>query len=98
MISPNWLENLRGSDWPYNPGWDTFDEGHLLEDGYNPAEFQWVHGLHENGDKRLVHQSVAASNSPFWNVRATEGTITKHDGWASYPIWCALLQIVLEQN
>ena len=95
-IAPNWLEELRGPEQPFNPGWDTSDSGSALATGYNQAKFQWAHGLHENGDKNFARQSVASANSPFWNVRATENTIAQHDGWASYPLWCALHQIVLE--
>ncbi len=62
--------------------------------GRNGASVQWRHALYLPGQKNRF--SVATGTSPFWNVRALDTAIRRHDKWASYPTWCAINQIVLD--
>lgn len=63
--------------------------GHL-----HHASVQWRHAVYL---PRTGHAfSVAPANSPFWNVRALDTAIKGHAGWAKFPIWCALNQLVLD--
>ncbi len=62
--------------------------------GRNGASVQWRHALYLPGMKNRF--SVATGTSPFWNVRALDTAIRRHDKWASYPTWCAINQIVLD--
>ncbi|MGR1582909.1 hypothetical protein ACSSNL_15750 [Thalassobius sp. S69A] len=62
--------------------------------GRNPASVQWRHSLWLPYQKNRI--SVASSRSPFWNVRALDTAIKDHHGWVSYPMWCAINQLVLD--
>lgn len=58
------------------------------------ASVQWRHAVYL---PRTGHAfSVAPANSPFWNVRALDTAMRGHAGWAKFPIWCALNQLVLD--
>ena len=61
---------------------------------HNAASVQWRHNLNLEG--QLNRASVAGPHSPFWNVRALDTAVRDHAGWVSYPTWCALHQIVLD--
>jgi hypothetical protein len=41
-------------------------------------------------------ESIVTSNDPMWNLRAYETTLAFHDGYVSYPLICALNQLVLD--
>lgn len=62
--------------------------------GRNGASVQWRHALYLPGQRNRF--SVATGTSPFWNVRALDTAIRRHDKWASYPTWCAINQLVLD--
>jgi hypothetical protein len=62
--------------------------------GRNGASVQWRHALYLPEQRNRL--SVATGTSPFWNVRALDTAIRRHDKWASYPTWCAINQLVLD--
>jgi hypothetical protein len=41
-------------------------------------------------------QSIITSNDPMWNIRAYDTTLAFHDGYVSYPLICALNQLVMD--
>jgi len=41
-------------------------------------------------------RAITVANDPFWNVRALDSAVAEHNNYVSYPLWCALNQIVLD--
>ena len=41
-------------------------------------------------------QSIITSDDPMWNIRAWDTTIAFHGGYVSYPLICALNQLVMD--
>jgi hypothetical protein len=41
-------------------------------------------------------QSIITSNDPMWNIRAYDNVVALHDGYVSYPLICALNQLVMD--
>lgn len=41
-------------------------------------------------------QSIITSNDPMWNIRAWDTTLAFHGGYVSYPLICALNQLVMD--
>jgi hypothetical protein len=102
-----WLRAARAPDQPgYLPqqNWDygyraNPPEGQTkylknLGGPLNEASIQWRQGLYTRANLNAL--SVSPGTTPFWNVRALDSAIRGHAGWASYPIWCALNQMVLD--
>lgn len=101
-----WLREARQEalDDPGLPSWDygyvrDAEEGELrylrnIGGNLHHASVQWRHAVYL---PRTGHAfSVAPANSPFWNVRALDTAIKGHAGWAKFPIWCAINQLVLD--
>jgi hypothetical protein len=61
----------------------TVREGHV--------ESQFRHGYLHSG-----MQPITRANDPFWNVRAFDTAMKRHDGYVSYPLMCAIHQLVLD--
>jgi len=59
------------------------DNGHL--------EIQFRQYLLKSGT-----ESIITSNDPMWNIRAYDTTLAFHDGYVSYPLICALNQLVMD--
>lgn len=59
------------------------DNGHL--------EIQFRQYLLKSGT-----QSIISSNDPMWNIRAYDNVVALHDGYVSYPLICALNQLVMD--
>lgn len=78
--------------------WDT---GHgrnsiLWVDRRRGITAQFRHGLSLPGFGTGQLASIAAANSPFWNVRAYDSAISLHSNFVNYPLWCSLNQLVLD--
>jgi hypothetical protein len=41
-------------------------------------------------------ESIITSNDPMWNIRAYDTTLAFHGGYVSYPLICALNQLVMD--
>ena len=39
---------------------------------------------------------IVQADDPFWNVRAFDTALKKHDGYVSYPLICAINQLVMD--
>jgi pimeloyl-ACP methyl ester carboxylesterase len=59
------------------------DNGHL--------EVQFRQYLLKSGT-----ESIITSNDPMWNIRAYDTTLAFHGGYVSYPLICALNQLVMD--
>jgi len=62
----------------------TMDGGRL--------ESRFRHGLANSGMAPIVR-----GNDPFWNVRVFETGMRDHDGYTSYPLLCAVQQLVMDR-
>ena len=61
-----------------------------LEAGRMESRFR--HGLAHSGMAPIVR-----GNNPFWNVRVFETGMREHDGYTSYPLMCAIQQLVMDR-
>ncbi|MGH1356825.1 MAG: hypothetical protein ACRBBS_17370 [Thalassovita sp.] len=103
-----WLYNTRKTRAEYHPRSGTRSQDGYWDYGlikkidalpnvaptHNKASIQWRHALWLPNQRSRI--SVASSRSPFWNVRALDTAIKEHHGWISYPMWCAINQLVLD--
>jgi len=55
-------------------------------------ESRFRHGLAHSGMAPIVR-----GNDPFWNVRVFETGMQDHDGYTSYPLMCAVQQLVMDR-
>ncbi len=55
-------------------------------------ESRFRHGLAHSGMAPIVR-----GNDPFWNVRVFETGMRDHDGYTSYPLMCAIQQLVMDR-
>lgn len=55
-------------------------------------ESRFRHGLANSGMAPIVR-----GNDPFWNVRVFETGMRDHDGYTSYPLMCAIQQLVMDR-
>lgn len=74
-------------------GWDSQDldppEGG--GDGQNSPAVRFQHGLPLTGIA-----PISLGNDPFWNVRAFDNALSRHDGYRRSSFICALSQLVLD--
>jgi hypothetical protein len=61
----------------------TWGEGHV--------ESQFRHGLQKAGMDPIV-----TANDPFWNLRAVDTALHAHSGYVSYPLICAIHELVMD--
>jgi hypothetical protein len=55
-------------------------------------ESRFRHGLAHSGMAPIVR-----GNDPFWNARVFETGMRDHDGYTSYPLMCAVQQLVMDR-
>src|SRR5215470_5066311 len=60
--------------------------------GEGRLESRFRHGLAHSGMAPIVR-----GNDPFWNVRVFETGMRDHDGYTSYPLMCAIQQLVMDR-
>lgn len=60
--------------------------------GEGRMESRFRHGLAHSGMAPIVR-----GNDPFWNVRVFETGMRDHDGYTSYPLMCAIQQLVMDR-
>jgi hypothetical protein len=60
--------------------------------GEGRMESRFRHGLAHSGMAPIVR-----GNDPFWNVRVFETGMRNHDGYTSYPLMCAIQQLVMDR-
>jgi hypothetical protein len=55
------------------------------------VESQFRHGLQKAGMDPII-----SANDPFWNIRAVDNGLHAHSGYVSYPLICAIHQLVMD--
>jgi len=99
----NWLWRARHrAPHPFGVTWDSGDAGtrgsnltpvqRSRTTGTRAAESQFRHGLLHSGMVPVVR-----ANDPFWNVRVFETGMQDHGEYTSYPLICAVQQLVMDK-
>lgn len=59
---------------------------------------QFRHSIYRGFSKRkgCGGFEITTANDPFWNVRALDSAVKYHGRFSSYPTWCAINQLVLD--
>ena len=90
--SMNWdsgyTGDASGQDDP--PNLSALRDQPSMADGRLESRFR--HGLAHSGMAPIVR-----GNDPFWNVRVFETGMRDHDGYTSYPLMCAIQQLVMDR-
>jgi hypothetical protein len=58
---------------------------------FGPPAAQFVHGFLNTG-----RAAVTRANDPFWNMRAYDNALARHDGYLLSSFICAMQQFVLD--
>jgi hypothetical protein len=53
---------------------------------------QFLHGFNLGGTAAIVR-----ANDPFWNIRAFDNALSKHDGFRLSSFICAMHQLVMDE-
>ncbi len=74
-------------------GWDSedLDPPEPLVNGQGAPAVQFQHGLPLTGIA-----PITLGNDPFWNVRAFDNALSRHDGYRRSSFICALNQLVMD--
>jgi len=99
-IADGWLRIVRNRAQGGADLWDTHYYGVRMDrvlnvDKTNRTNVQIRRSLSISGVKVATHRSIAAKNTPFWNMRAFN-SLKRHNGFYSYPTWCTINQMVLD--
>ncbi len=87
-------QTTQGTTARFDQFWAYGDGTENIAPQRNGASVLWRHQI--NLDDRKRGLSVVPGTSPFWNVRTLDTAIRGHRNWVSYPMWCALNQLVLD--
>jgi hypothetical protein len=60
--------------------------------GEGPPAAQFLHGFNLGGTAAIVR-----ANDPFWNIRAFDNALSKHDGFRLSSFICAMHQLVMDE-
>ncbi|MDR6873029.1 hypothetical protein J2Y55_004053 [Bosea sp. BE125] len=90
-IAGNWLSAARRVMTIKDPGssgmyWTSIDSGESA-----PA-LQFIHGFSLGGVA-----AITRANDPFWNMRAFDTALARHDGYMLSSFICAMNQLVMDQ-
>lgn len=106
VVVDHWLWTARAREEPHGSLWDSGYTPTVGPPNQKPnltpvrlrtapalghLESQFRHGFYFGG----MSASVRA-NDPFWNVRAYDTAMAEHDGYVSYPLMCAIHQLVMD--
>src|ERR1700676_1422485 len=59
--------------------------------GQGPPAAQFLHGFNLGGTA-----AITRANDPFWNIRAFDNELSKHDGFRLSSFICAMHQLVMD--
>jgi len=95
-LSNRWLSRARAAQKPqYGLFWDSdilaAEEPGAV--GQGPPSAQFLHGLKLTG-----LAPITRANDPFWNVRAFDNALSRHDGYRLSSFICAVAQLVLDDT
>ena len=87
---------------PYRAQYDQEEELMPTIDPLNPTRDKSL-GQYRNSQFRIGnfrngpgYINVARVHEPFWNMRVLDSAIEGHNGYVSYPTWCGLNQLILD--
>jgi len=88
----NWDSGYTADTWVQDdpPNLSALRDRPTLAAGRMESRFR--HGLAHSGMAPIVR-----GNDPFWNVRVFETGMRDHDGYTSYPLMCAIQQLVMDR-
>ena len=88
----NWLTRARGLGVGDGTFWDSA-EMKLSSGGARdgPPALHFLHGFQTAG-----MAAITRANDPFWNMRAFDNALAKHDGYMLTSFICAMNQLVLD--
>lgn len=103
-VMHGWLRQAKDDITPSSPnavGWDAGYRENSARDWVNRKlriNAQFRHQIYRGFGKhgKVANYNITTANDPFWNVRALDTAIEKHGGFNSYPTWCAINQIILD--
>jgi hypothetical protein len=80
---------------PVNPVFVSVENGKRV---VKRLETQFIQGFTPEAPKNLRQSTRPASSGydPFWNVKASTGAVSGHNGYVSYQTWCAINQLLLD--
>ena len=95
-LSNRWLIRARAAQKAqYGLFWDSDilgpEEPHVVGQGKPAAQF--LHGLQLTG-----MAPITRANDPFWNMRAFDNELSRHDGYRLTSFICAISQLVLDDT
>jgi hypothetical protein len=90
--STGWLSRaraaLQGQGGVY---WDSARLGPPVDGLHNPPALRFVHGFENAGIS-----AITRANDPFWNIRAFDDALAKHDGYMLSSFICAMNSLVMD--
>lgn len=95
-LSNRWLIRARAAQKAqYGLFWDSDILGaeELGVVGQGPPTAQFLHGLELTG-----MAPITRANDPFWNMRAFDNALSRHDGYRLTSFICAVAQLVLDDT
>jgi hypothetical protein len=95
-LSNRWLSRARAAQkQQYGLFWDS--DNLAAEEpgvaGQGPPSAQFLHGLKLTG-----LAPITRANDPFWNMRAFDNALSRHDGYRLSSFICAVAQLVLDDT
>lgn len=88
-----WLTRARQRRAPHGTFWDSDDLAPSADSaiGEGPPAAQFMHGFNLGGTA-----AITRANDPFWNVRAFDNALSRHDGYRMSSFICAINQLVMD--
>jgi hypothetical protein len=88
----HWLRLARAQK-PNGTFWDSNELGNRLDAnvGERAPAAQFVHGFPLGGTA-----AITRANDPFWNMRVSNGLMSKHDGYRLSSFICAMNELVMD--
>lgn len=111
MVQDGWLWQARGLMEAETGYWDTYTKQYDGIEGESRNRIavsrggaapwrsvqQFRLGLSPStGENAASLYSFEPANTPFWSVRTAPNAIPNHNSYISYPLWCSLNQMVLD--
>jgi hypothetical protein len=88
----NWLTRARGSASLSRTFWDSHDpQTPAKESAEGLPSLEFLHGF-----KTAGLAAITRADDPFWNVRAFDTALARHDGYMLSSFICAINQMVLD--
>ena len=88
-----WLARAREHEKPFGTFWDSAYLSPAAPNaiGAGPPAAQFLHGAYLSG-----MAAITRANDPFWNMRAFDNALSRHDGYRLTSFICAMNQLVMD--